>query len=341
MRKLKNFVCNNFIKTYEKSWGVITLLPFEQRKPTVIVKRDAEQIEEGMHSPEERTAEELINYGIINVNKSDGPTSHMVADYVQKVLHIKKDGHGGTLDPGVTGVLPVATEKATRVVQALLKAGKEYVCLMHVHKKVDEKLMRETIQSFVGKIKQLPPLRSAVKRVIREREVYYIDILEIEGQDVLFKVGCQAGTYIRTLCVGIGRKLKCGAHMAELVRTKAGPFKIENSVSLQDLEDAYWYWKNENNDKFLRHCIKPMEFAVQHIPKVWVQNSAITSLCHGANLNIPGIVKFDDDIKKEDMVAVLTLTNELILLGNAKMTSEEIQKEEKGFAVKSFKVFMQ
>mgnify|MGYP001571769693 CR=1 FL=1 len=317
----------------------MTLLPFERRKPTIIVKREAEPLENNQISPEQRTAEELVNYGLIVVNKPDGPTSHMVAEYVQKILHIKKSGHGGTLDPGVTGVLPVATGNATRIIQALLKAGKEYVCLMHVHKPFDEKKLRTVINSFVGKIKQMPPLRSAVKRVIREREIYYIDILEIDKQEVLFRVGSQAGTYIRTLCVDIGRKIGGGAHMAELVRTKAGPFKLKDAVSLQDLEDAYWYWKNENNDKLLRHCIKPMEFATQHLPKVWVQNSAITSLSHGANLNIPGIVKFEDDIKKDDLVAVMSMNDELILLGHAQMPSEEIQKNEKGFAVKSFKVF--
>lgn len=314
----------------------MNLLPFEKRNPAIIIKQEQEEPAVLI----EKSAEELINYGVININKPEGPTSHMVAEYAQRILEIKKNGHGGTLDPGVTGVLPIATGRATRIVQTLLKAGKEYVCLMHLHKQVDKEILIKTINSFVGKIKQTPPLRSAVKREEREREIYYIDILKIKERDVLFKVGCQAGTYIRTLCVNIGKNLGCGAHMAELVRTKAGPFRVEDSISLQDLEDAYWYLRNENNDKLLKHCIKPIEFAVQHLPKVWVQNSAVKSLIHGANLNIPGIIKFDSDIQKEELVAVLDINEKLVMLGKAQMNSQEIQKNEKGFAVKSFKVFM-
>ena len=133
----------------------------------------------------------------------------------------------------------------------------------------------------------------------RQREVYYLDILEINEQNVLFRMGCQAGTYVRKLCHDVGRRLGVGAHMAELVRTKAGPFSEESWVSLQDLEDAFAFWKEEGNDKFLRHCIKPVEFAVQHLPMVWIQDSAVDSLSHGASLNAPGVVKLHSDIVKE------------------------------------------
>src|SRR3989344_2269983 len=110
------------------------LLPFERIQRRVLVKKESETNWDYGQNPEKRSVEELINYGIINLNKFSGPTSHQISDYVQKILNIDKSGHSGTLDPNVTGVLPIALGKATRIVQTLLKSGKEYVCLMHLHK---------------------------------------------------------------------------------------------------------------------------------------------------------------------------------------------------------------
>ncbi len=318
----------------------MSLLPFEQVKREILVKREAETDSRHGCNPVERDVKTLIEFGVINLNKPKGPTSHMCSDHVQKILHIDKAGHGGSLDPAVTGVLPTATGRATRVVDALLKAGKEYVCIMHLHADVEKEDLVKALKEFTGKIMQLPPKKSAVLRRERERTVYYIDILEIDGKDVLFRMGSQAGTYVRKLCHDVGKKLKVGAHMAELIRTKAGPFTEKDWVSLQDLEDAYAFWKEENNEKFLRHCIKPVEFAIQHLPKVWIQDSAVDTVCHGASLNLPGIVKFESGIDKDNMVAVLSLKGELVALGYAVMTGEQMLKEQKGFAVRISKVFM-
>ena len=202
------------------------LLPFEKIERKILVRKEAETEEKYGCIPEYRKTEEIINYGIVNINKPKGPTSHQVSDFVQKILHINKSGHSGTLDPAVTGVLPVALGRATRIVQTLLTAGKEYVGIMHLHKNIEETKLRETIQKdFIGKIRQMPPLKSSVKRQLRTRTVYYFEIMEIEDKDVLFKVGTQAGTYIRKLIHDIGQKIGTGAHMAELRRTKAGPFR--------------------------------------------------------------------------------------------------------------------
>lgn len=318
------------------------LLPFEQIKRKIIIKKEAKTDTKLGCKPEERKTEEIINYGVVNINKPQGPTSHQVSDYVQKILHIKKSGHSGTLDPHVHGVLPVALARATRIVQTLLKSGKEYIGIMHLHKDVGETKLRETIKNnFTGKIMQIPPLKSSVKRVKREREIYYFDILEKEDNDVLFIVGCQAGTYIRKLIHDLGQKLKTGAHMLELRRTKAGPFNENTIFSLQDLTDAYYFYKKEENDKFLRKIIQPMENAITHLPKIWVFDTTVDTLCHGADLNIPGISKLHDEIYKDDIVAIMTLKNELVALGKAILNSEEIIRKDKGLAVKTDKVFMQ
>ncbi len=313
-------------------------LPFEKIKRKVIIKRESETSDEYGCKPEDRSTKDLIKYGVICVNKQQGPTSHQVSDYVKKILELKKCGHGGTLDPNVYGVLPVALEEATRVVQTLLPAGKEYVCLMHVHKDFEEKKLRKVIKEFMGKIDQLPPVRSAVKRELRQREIYYLDILEIKNKDVLFKVGCQAGTYIRKLCTDIGKKLKTGANMQELVRTKAGPFKDEEMYSLHDIKDAYTLYK-EGKDKELRKIIKPMEYGVRHLPKVWITDTTVDSIAHGAELSIPGIAKFHSKIEKKDLVAIMSLKDELVAIGLAHKTSEELEKREKGLAVKLKKTF--
>jgi len=317
-------------------------LPFEEIKRKVLVKKEAKTDKKLGCKSEERDTKKIIEYGIINLNKPQGPTSHQVSDFVQKILSINKSGHSGTLDPNVHGVLPVALGRATRIVQLLLTSGKEYVGIMHLHKDVEEKKLKEVIKNyFTGKIRQMPPIKSAVKRQLRTREIYYFDILETDGQDILFKVGCQAGTYIRKLCHDIGKKLKFGAHMQELRRTKVGPFNETKLFTLQDLTDAYHFYKKDKNDKFLRKIIQPIETAIVHLPKVWVFDSTVDTLCHGASLHLPGISKLNDQIKPDDTVAIMTLKEELVALGIANLNSKDILDKDKGLAVKTDKVFME
>ena len=292
-------------------------------------------------NPEDRTAEELIDYGIVNLDKPRGPTSHQVSDYVQQILKINKSGHSGTLDPQVSGVQPIALSRATRITYFLLTAPKEYVCLMHLHKEVGEEMLQETIKKFIGKIQQLPPVKSAVKRQLREREIYEFEILESRGQDILFRVKCQAGTYIRKLCFDLGQELGTGAHMAELRRTQAGPFdEKDNLVTLNDLQDAYHFYKEENNPKFLMHCLQPIERAVKYLPKCWILDTTIQSLTHGRDLAIPGISKLEN-FRKGEIIAVMTLKEELVAVGEAVMSAVEINTREKGIAVNVKKVFME
>jgi H/ACA ribonucleoprotein complex subunit 4 len=238
----------------------------------------------------------------------------------------------------VTGVLPIALGKATRIVQTLLNAGKEYVCLMYIHHPVDKKEIDKAIEKFTGKIKQLPPIKSAIKRRLRTREIYYFNILEINKQEILFQVGCEAGTYIRKLVHDIGQELNVGAHMVQLIRTKAGPFNDSSWHSLHDLKDAYEFYK-DGDEKELRKIILPIEEAVKHLPKIWVVDSAVDSICHGASLNIPGISKLND-FNENETIVIMTLKDELVALGNSVMNSDEVMEKDKGLAVKTNKVFM-
>ncbi len=292
--------------------------------------------------PSQRSTQELCSYGIINIDKPKGPTSHQVSDYVQRILNITKAGHSGTLDPQVTGVQPVGIGRATRITEFLLTAPKEYVCLMHLHKPVEPQVLAQAIEKFKGKIEQLPPIKSAVKRELRTREIYEFEILEThQNQDILFRIKCQAGTYIRKICHDLGQELGTGAHMAQLRRTQAGPFTEKDSlVTLNDLQDAYTFYKQDNNDTFLRHCIQPIESALTYIPKCWIFDSTIESLSHGRDLAIPGISKLEN-FRKEETVAILTLHGELVAIGTALMSAVEINTKQKGLAIKTSKVFIE
>ncbi len=314
-------------------------LPFEREQGRVLEKLRTKSDPRYGSPPESRTVPELVHRGIVVIDKPSGPTSHQVSAYVQKILTIPKSGHSGTLDPAVTGVLPVALGRGTRIVQSLLPAGKEYVCLMHLHGDVPEKALAGVFERFTGRIRQLPPIKSAVRRQWRYRKVYYLELIERDGRDVLFRVGCQAGTYIRKLCSDMGGLLGCGAHMAELRRTKAAGFTEEEAVTLQDLTDAFYYYTHEGDESRLRAVLQPIEAGVRHLRKIWVHDSAVCSLCHGMQLKLPGICRLDDGIQANDLVAVMTLKNELVLVGRARLTSREMLSE-KGVAVRTEQVFM-
>jgi H/ACA ribonucleoprotein complex subunit 4 len=222
----------------------------------------------------------------------------------------------------------------------LLFGGKEYIALMHLHKEIDEQLLRNTFNKFIGKITQLPPVRSHVKRQYRQREIYYSDILEINGRDVLFKVGVESGTYIRKLIHDMGEELKVGAHMSELRRTKVSTLSERDSlVTLQDLEDAVYFYKEEKDSRLLDRCLGSIESAIDFLPKIFVSDTAVDPICHGSPLAVPGAVKLTE-FEKDETVAIMTLKGEIIALGKAVMSAEEIKTAKKGVAVKTDSVIM-
>jgi H/ACA ribonucleoprotein complex subunit 4 len=237
-------------------------------------------------------------------------------------------------------VLPVTLGEATKVVQALLHSGKEYVCIMKLHADKSEDLMREVLMKFEDLIYQRPPLRASVKRQLRTRRIYYLDFLEKDQRNVLFRVGCEGGTYIRKLCYDIGEALGCGAHMQELRRTRAGPFVEKDAITLHDV--AYWSMMSQENDrgKPLKRLIQPMEKALDLIPKVYVRDSAVDAVCYGARLTAPGVLSLETGITAGSMVAILTLKGEAVALARATMGSEEILHLDHGVVADTRRVLM-
>jgi len=317
------------------------MLPSERKRETLIKSEDKTDDKYGK-KPQDRPIEEYIRKGAIDLDKPAGPTSHEITSWVKKILNLKKAGHSGTLDPNVTGLLPIMLEDSTKAVDGLLTAGKEYVCLMKLHKAMPENTIKAVLKDFTGDIFQKPSIKSAVKRETRVRTIYYNELLEIDDNNVLFRVGCEAGTYIRKLCHDMGIAMGTGAHMQELRRTKSGPFREdEKLITLQDLQDAYVEWKENGNEAPLRKVISPMEFGLSHLPKIVIRDNAVDAICHGAGLAAAGVLSLESGIEIGDVVAVYTLKGEGVALGYAQMKSADILRAATGIVVSTDRVFME
>lgn len=290
--------------------------------------------------PEHRSLKDYINMGVVNLDKPKGPTSHEITSWVKDILNLNKAGHSGSLDPKVTGVLPIMLQKATKAIGPLRLSNKEYICLMQLHDTVTADEIIRVCKEFEGPIFQKPPIKSAVKRKLRIRTIYYLNILEIKGSSVLMKVGCEAGTYLRKLCTDIGEAIGCGAHMQELRRTKTGPFCEDNMATLYDLKDAYVFWEEYGIELELRKFIQPVEIALLHLPKIVIRDSAVDAICRGASLAVPGVVSLDPDLYNGNTVCLFTQKGEIVAICKASMDTDEILGAENGIVAVTENVIM-
>jgi H/ACA ribonucleoprotein complex subunit 4 len=303
-----------------------------------LIKSEDDESDFGKN-PNERTIEELIKTAVIVVDKHSGPTSHQITDWVKNIFSVSKAGHAGTLDPAVTGVLPVALGNSVKAMPLLMGLNKEYVGVMRLHKDIDGNVLRNEIRNYIGKIKQRPPVRSAVARKEREREIYFFDILEIAERDVLFKSGVQAGTYIRKLVHDIGKNIG-GANMTELRRTRVGTFSEEKSFSLMRIRDAYEFWK-EGDEKFLRQILIPVDSVVaENAKKIFVKDSAIPNIINGSPVYPNGIIRIEKNILAGETIAIYSNNEELIAIGIAKMDSKKMLDAKKGVAVRTDRIII-
>jgi H/ACA ribonucleoprotein complex subunit 4 len=317
------------------------LVPPWEIKHTLLVKAEEETDARYGSKPSERPLEDYVKFGVINLDKPSGPSSHEVTAWVKRLLNLSLAGHGGTLDPKVTGVLPVTLQEATKIVQALLLSGKEYVCVMRLHHEASEDKIKAVLKEFTGVIYQRPPVRASVKHRLRTRKIYYINLLETEGKNVLFQVASEAGTYVRKLCYDFGEALGVGAHMQELRRTRAGPFTEDtNLVTLHDIAYFQDLWQQTKDETALRRFIQPMEKVLDPLPKIVIRDSAVDALCHGASLAAPGVLAVDSDINPNDSVAVMTQKREGVALGRALATTEVMLGSNRGLVVKVSRVLM-
>jgi H/ACA ribonucleoprotein complex subunit 4 len=254
----------------------------------------------------EKTIPELLEFSIINLDKPSGPTSFSVSHFVKRVLGLRKTSHLGTLDPIVTGVLPVALNRACRLNDYLMHRDKTYVGIMRLHEDIDDKKLNDEIKNFIGKITQLPPVRSRVKRAERVREIKEFKILEREGKEVVFLSVVQAGTYIRKLIHDLGEKIG-GAHMLELRRTKAGIFEERDSINLYDFEKAVEEYK-KGNEELMRKILSPGEIVSQVLPVVFIRKDVVRKCFTGSPIfnNFLEDSKIKEKLSEGDKIAVFS-----------------------------------
>ena len=293
--------------------------------------------------PSMRSIEDLLKSGIIVLNKQAGPSSHQVAAWLRDSFELEATGHGGTLDPNVTGVLPVSIGRASKVIKVLQESSKEYICHLKLGKDPGRKNLDNIFSKFVGPIYQIPPFQAAVKRELRIRRIYDLEILEHNSTSVLFRVECEGGTYIRNLCDDIGSILGTKGIMEQLIRTKSGPFKLEDSFSLVEAHDIFQNWKSSSDESMMKKLLRPLEEMLVDLPKVEVKDSAVDAVCHGADLAIPGISAVSKGVKRGQLVSLISGQSEAIALGRATIDANEIidKKNGKGKAVKLERVIME
>ena len=290
---------------------------------------------------DKRTIEQLLNYGIIILDKPPGPTSHETVAWTKRILKLSKIGHSGTLDPQVSGVLPLGLGEATKALGVLLYGPKEYHALGRIHSLPSKEKLDETIDLFRGEIYQKPPQRSAVVRQTRTRTIYEFEVLEQKERLLLTRILCESGTYIRKLYYDLGEILGPGATMIELRRTRVDQFyETDGLVTLHKLADAFAIWEEKKDDNKLKKMIKPVEYAFSELKSVVIRDSAVDAMCHGAQLAIPGILQISPNLKKGDIVAIYTQKGEAVALAESTMSEEEIRDATKGYAFETKRIIM-
>ncbi|CAK9260584.1 unnamed protein product [Sphagnum jensenii] len=297
------------------------------------------------HTPLKRPLFDYVRYGVINLDKPANPSSHEVVAWIRRMLRVDKTGHSGTLDPKVTGSLIVCVDRATRLVKAQQGAGKEYVCVARLHSAVESVAkVAQAIETLTGALFQRPPLISAVKRQLRIRTIYESKLLEYDAERhlVVFWVSCEAGTYIRTLCVHLGLLLGVGGHMQELRRVRSGILgEKDNLVTMHDVLDAQWLYDNHKDESYLRRVIMPLEVLLTSYKRCVVKDSAVNAICYGAKLMIPGLLRYEQGIEVGEEIVLMTTKGEAIALGIAQMTTAVMATCDHGVVAKVKRVVME
>jgi len=297
------------------------------------------------HTPLKRPLVEHLKYGVMNLDKPANPSSHEVVAWIRRMLRVEKTGHSGTLDPKVTGCLIVCANRATRLVKSQQSAGKEYITIVRFHGAIEggEAALRRGLEQLTGALFQRPPLISAVKRQLRVRTIYENELLEFDQERHLatFRVSCEAGTYIRTLCVHLGLLLGVGAHMQELRRSRSGIMsENEHLVTMHDVMDAMHVYDTTKDESYLRHVVKPLELLLTNYKRLVLKDSAVNAVCYGAKLMLPGLLRFAQGIEVNEEVVLMTTKGEAVAIGIALMSTADMAHCDHGAVAKIKRVIM-
>jgi len=285
-------------------------------------------------SPMSRPLDLYLLYGILNLDKPVNPSSHEVVSWIKRILKCEKTGHSGTLDPKVSGCLLVCLNRATRLVKAQQTAGKEYVAVVRFHEDVGSAAkVQQALDHLTGALFQRPPVISAVKRQLRVRTIYEAKVVEYNKKRhmAIFWTSCEAGTYIRTMCVHLGLMLGVGAHMQELRRVRSGVLDENRYMStMHDVLDAQYMYENLRDEKYLRRTVMPLELILCSFPRIVIKDSAVNAICYGAQLMIPGVLRFEKNIEVGSEIVMMTTKGEAIATGIAQMTTAVVSSVDHG-----------
>ena len=295
-------------------------------------------------SPTQRPLEEHLKYGVINLDKPANPSSHEIVAWIKKILEVEKTGHSGTLDPKVTGCLIVCLNRATRLVKAQQSAGKEYVGIVKFHNPIEDKSqVEDCLKRLQGACFQRPPLISSVKRELRIRTIYDYKLIEFDKEKnmAIFWISCEAGTYVRTMCVHMGLLAKTGGHMQELRRVRSGILKEDESmVTMHDVLDAQYVYKQTKKEDYLRRVVRPLEILLTNYPRIVIKDSAVNAICYGAKLTVPGVLRFEANIENGKEIVLITTKGEAVAIAIAEMTSSVLASCDHGIVCKTKRVIM-
>jgi len=314
-------------------------LTLTQLENLVKINEDLTNPEHGVYY-DQRPIESLLEYGLILIDKPPGPTSHEVVAWTKRILDIPKIGHSGTLDPQVSGVLPLGLGEGTKALGVLLLGPKEYHALGRLHSLPSKEKLEQTLNLFRGEIFQKPPQRSSVVRQTRTRTIYELELLEQKERLILLRILCEAGTYIRKLYYDMGEILGPGGSMIELRRSRVHQFSEDNLVTMHELANAYAIWQETKDSSKLTQMILPIEHALSEIKSVVIRDSAIDSLCHGAQLAIPGILEISPSLKQGDLVGIYSQKGEIVALAESLLAENEIKDSTKGYAFQTKRIIM-
>ena len=270
--------------------------------------------------PDDRSPADLLAFGLVHLDKPPGPSAHQVAGWVRDMTGQERAAHAGTLDPKVTGSLPLLLGRATRAARVFDGLDKEYVAVLELQGPPPADF-EAVLGEFEGDIYQTPPRKSAVVRERRVRRVHELEVLDRDGRQVLLRIECEAGTYVRKLCHDLGLALGTGAHMGDLRRTATGRFDDTSLVTLHDLADALAFWREDGDEAPLREAVAPAEEALAGLPRVVIAESAAREVAEGAPVYAPGVLETrpaprgGDPPREGDLVACTIPNGSAVALG--------------------------
>ena len=296
------------------------------------------------HNPAKRPLVDYLKYGVINLDKPSNPSSHEVVAWIKRILKVEKTGHSGTLDPKVTGCLIICINRATRLAKSQQSAGKEYVAVLKLHDAIkDESALKDAMRLLSGPVFQKPPAVAAVKRQLRIRNIYESKLLEFNAEKnlAILWVSVEAGTYVRTLCEHLGILLGTGGFMEELRRVRSGNVSENDGLfTMHDVLDAQHKYETSGDETYLRTVIQPLEILLSGLPRIVVKDSCVNSICYGAKLLVPGVLRYSSEVENGKEVVLMTTKGEAIAVGVALMTAAEIHACDHGIAAKIKRVIM-